>query len=68
MAKKKKSPAKKKIAKVEREFEAGELHSGSKMGPLVTNPKQALAIALSESRKVKSKAKKAPKKPAKKRK
>lgn len=30
-------------------FKAGTLHSGSKSGPVVTNPKQAIAIALSES-------------------
>lgn len=41
----------KKIAKVEREFKHGKLHSGSKKGPLVKNPKQAIAIALSEARK-----------------
>lgn len=29
----------------------GELHSGSKKGPIVTNPKQGIAIALSEARK-----------------
>jgi hypothetical protein len=29
------------------EFKAGQLHSGSKKGPLVTNRKQAIAIALS---------------------
>jgi hypothetical protein len=40
----------KKVKKVMREFEEGALHSGSKMGPLVTNPKQAVAIALSEAR------------------
>jgi hypothetical protein len=28
------------------EFKAGKLHSGSKHGPVVTNPKQAVAIAL----------------------
>jgi uncharacterized protein DUF6496 len=33
------------------EFKHGQLHSGSKKGPLVTNPKQALAISLSEARK-----------------
>ena len=32
------------------EFKAGTLHSGSKRGPKVTNPKQAIAIALSEER------------------
>jgi len=29
----------------------GKLHSGSKTGPKVTNPKQAIAIGLSEARK-----------------
>lgn len=33
------------------EYKKGELHSGSKKGPVVTNPKQAQAIALSEARK-----------------
>lgn len=33
------------------EFKAGELHSGSKTGPKVTNPKQAIAIGLSQQRK-----------------
>jgi len=32
------------------EFKEGDLHSGSKHGPLVTNPKQAIAISLSEAR------------------
>ena len=36
-------------------FGAGDLHSGSKHGPVVTNPKQAQAIALSESGQSKSK-------------
>jgi hypothetical protein len=40
----------KKIAKVMREYKEGKLHSGSKKGPKVTNPKQAMAIALSEAR------------------
>lgn len=40
-----------KISKVMGEFKAGTLHSGSKKGPEVTNPKQAVAIALSEARK-----------------
>jgi hypothetical protein len=39
----------KKIAKVMREYKAGKLHSGSKKGPVVKNPKQAMAIALSEA-------------------
>ena len=37
-----------KIGKVMREFKRGELHSGKK-GPVVKNPKQAIAIALSEA-------------------
>ena len=32
----------------------GQLHSGSKKGPVVTNRKQAVAIMLSERRKEKS--------------
>lgn len=32
-------------------MKAGKLHSGSKTGPRVTNPKQAVAIGLSEARK-----------------
>jgi Family of unknown function (DUF6496) len=40
-----------KVEKVMHEFKEGKLHSGSKKGPEVTNPKQAVAIALSESRK-----------------
>ncbi len=44
-----------KIKKVMGEFKAGKLHSGSKKGPEVTNPKQAIAIALSEKRKAMAK-------------
>jgi hypothetical protein len=40
-----------KVGKVMSEFKAGELHSGSKEGPIVKNPKQAIAIGLSEGRK-----------------
>ncbi len=43
---------KKKVGKVMREFKEGTLHSG-KSGSVVKNPKQAVAIALSEARKVK---------------
>ena len=38
------------IAGVMREYKGGELHSGSSTGPVVKNPKQAIAIALSEQR------------------
>ena len=40
-----------KMAKVMGEFATGKLHSGSKKGPEVKNPKQAVAIAMSEARK-----------------
>ncbi len=39
-----------KMDKVYKEFGKGELHSGSKKGPIVTNPKQASAIAISEAK------------------
>ena len=39
-----------KIHKVMDEFKHHHLHSGSKRGPIVTNRKQAIAIALSEAR------------------
>lgn len=54
----KKAPEKKskgKVAKVMKEFKSGKLHSGSKKGPQVTNPKQAVAIAYSEAKKAKKK-------------
>lgn len=41
----------KKIEKVMHEYKEGELHSGSKKGPVVKNKKQAIAIALSEAKK-----------------
>ena len=50
MVKKKMTKGKKKIEKVMKEFKSGKLHSGSKKGPEVTNPKQAIAIGLSEAR------------------
>lgn len=40
---------KSKVKKVMHEYKEGKLHSGSKKGPLVTNPKQGIAIALSEA-------------------
>ncbi len=43
----------KKIKKVMEEFKEGDLHSGSKKGPVVKNKKQAIAIALSEAGKSK---------------
>jgi len=46
-----KSKMKKKMDVVFKEFGEGKLHSGSKKGPKVTNPKQAVAIAFSEGRK-----------------
>ena len=46
-----KTAAEHKREKVMAEFERHELHTGSKSGPLVTNPKQAVAIAYSEGRK-----------------
>lgn len=42
-----------KMGKVMREYGNRELHSGSKTGPTVENPKQAIAIAYSEGRKAK---------------
>ena len=40
---------------VMKEFKEGALHSGSKQGPKVTDPKQAKAIAYSEDKKLKGK-------------
>jgi hypothetical protein len=47
-----------KIRKVMDEYKEGELHSGSKKGPVVKNRKQAIAIALSSTRKATKKKKK----------
>lgn len=40
-----------------REYKAGKLHSGSKKGPVVKNRKQAVAIAMSEARRMNRKKK-----------
>ena len=48
----KKTKAEAKISKVMREYKAGTLHS-DKGGPVVKNPKQAVAIAISESKRKK---------------
>ncbi len=45
---------KEKVAKVYQEFKDKKLHSG-KGGPVVKNPKQAVAIALSEAKRMKKK-------------
>jgi Family of unknown function (DUF6496) len=42
-----------KIKKVVKEYEKGELHSGSKKGPVVKNKAQALAIGYSEAKRKK---------------
>lgn len=42
-----------KMQKVMHEFKVGKLHSGSKKGPVVKNRKQAIAIAMAETRKAK---------------
>jgi len=59
---KKKTKGQKKISKVLREFKEGELSSGSKKGPQVKSRKQAIAIAISESKKVNKKKKSRPSK------
>jgi len=48
MKKEKQTAAQKRVAKVMHEFKEGELHAG-KSDTVVSNPKQAIAIALSES-------------------
>jgi hypothetical protein len=51
------SEAAKKISKVMGEFKAGKLHSGAG-GKVVKNPKQGIAIALSEAKNMKKTGKK----------
>jgi Family of unknown function (DUF6496) len=53
---KKLTASQKKIADVMHEFKEGELHSG-KTDTIVTNPKQAIAIALSEADELKNRKK-----------
>ena len=43
---------KRKVCTVMSEYKKGKLHSGSKKGPKVKNRGQAIAIALSEGRRV----------------
>lgn len=62
MAKHKKSKGKVKVEKVLHEYKEGELHSGSKKGPVVKSRPQAIAIAMSEERKAEGKKKKKSKK------
>ena len=52
-----KSPSGRKVATVMHEYGKGDLHSGSKKGPVVKNREQAVAIALSEQRKANAKRK-----------
>ena len=51
---KKPTKAEKKIGKVMKEYKEGTLHSGAG-GKVVKSPRQAIAIALSEAKKVKKK-------------
>ena len=44
-----KEKRKKKVSKVMHEFKEGELHSGSKKGPIVKSKNQAIAIGMSEA-------------------
>lgn len=46
---KKRTKSQSKIAKVMREYKAGELHSGGREGPIVKSERQARAIAMSEA-------------------
>ena len=51
-----KGQSKKEVMQTEmHKFKKGDLHSGSKKGPVVTNLKQAIAIGMSEAKKAKGK-------------
>lgn len=66
----KSAPKKEKRKVMKREMDlwkAGELHSGSSKGPIVKNPKQAIAIGLSVSGQSKKKMKRGKKRTTKKR-
>lgn len=47
--------SKNKMQKVMHEFKTGTLHTGSKKGPVVKSRKQAIAIAISETKRAKKK-------------
>lgn len=49
MAARTKAAKQRKVRTVLKEAAAGKLHSGSKQGPVVTDPAQAKAIAMSEA-------------------
>lgn len=53
--KKIKTAQKMKVEKVMREFKKGDLHSGSKKGPVVSSRDQAVAIAMHEAGKLRKK-------------
>jgi hypothetical protein len=50
-----KAAKKAKISKVMKEFKAGTLNSGSSTGPVVSNRRQAVAIAMSQAKMSKKK-------------
>lgn len=50
-----KGKGQKTIVSVMRDYKKGKLHSGSASGPEVTNPKQAIAIAISEAKRPRKK-------------